>query len=206
MPLRATKMSVDYQYLWDTCEVILTPKRADQLEEITDIIKQNKDRYESVQLKTVNLQGRFIPWPLIACIHFRETNLDFTKHLHNGDPLTARTTHVPAGRPTFGEPPFEWEESAADALSEFHRPPLWTIDQILRMLEKFNGTGYQKHDVSTPYLWDYTCHYLSGLYTSDGRFDPAMREDRPGCVIILKVLQARGVSLEPFALSARPST
>src|SRR5437870_4838633 len=34
-----------------------------------------------------------------------------------GDPLTPRTTHEPKGRPSAGNPPFAWEDSAADALA-----------------------------------------------------------------------------------------
>jgi len=38
----------------------------------------------------------------------------FKLHLHNGDPLTARTVNVPKGRPKTGQPPFAWGISAKD--------------------------------------------------------------------------------------------
>ena len=53
-----------------------------------------------------------IPWQFIAIIHSLECGCDFKLHLHNGDPLTARTVQVPAGRPVAGNPPFTWEASA----------------------------------------------------------------------------------------------
>ena len=40
-----------------------------------------------------------IPWHVVGIIHMLEAAANFTTHLHNGDPLTARTVHVPAGRP-----------------------------------------------------------------------------------------------------------
>ena len=40
----------------------------------------------------------------------------FDQHLHNGDPLSGRTTHVPPGRPRPASPPFTWEQSAHDAI------------------------------------------------------------------------------------------
>ena len=43
-------------------------------------------------------------------------SLDFNRHLHNGDPLSSRTTHIPQNRPVKGKPPFTWEESTIDVL------------------------------------------------------------------------------------------
>jgi lysozyme family protein len=42
-----------------------------------------------------------IPWGFVAVIHNMEASLDFTKHLHNGDPLTSKTVQVPVARPLF---------------------------------------------------------------------------------------------------------
>jgi lysozyme family protein len=40
-----------------------------------------------------------IPWYVVAVIHNMEAGQNLRTHLHNGDSLTARTVHVPAGRP-----------------------------------------------------------------------------------------------------------
>ena len=108
-------------------------------------------------------------------------------HLHNGDPLTARTTHVPAGRPVAnprGEPeagprrsapnPYTWEESAADALCQkgLNAWADWTIVGSLFQLEAYNGWGYRMYhsEVLSPYLWSFTNHYTKGKYASDGKW------------------------------------
>ena len=73
-------------------------------------IERNQARYETIS-KSAN-----VPWQIVASIHSMECGLNFGQHLHNGDPLTARTRQVPAGRPKTGRPPFSFEESAKDAL------------------------------------------------------------------------------------------
>jgi lysozyme family protein len=45
-----------------------------------------------------------VPWYLVGIIHYRECSLYFSRHLHNGEPLTERTRRVPAGRPASGGP------------------------------------------------------------------------------------------------------
>src|SRR5580704_3188032 len=61
-----------------------------------------------------------VPYPVVGVIHNREASGNFHCHLHNGDPLTARTVHVPKGRPIAGNPPFTWMQSASDALALDH--------------------------------------------------------------------------------------
>jgi lysozyme family protein len=136
-----------------------------------------------------------VPWAVIACIHWRESSQSFTRHLHNGDPLTERTVHVPAGRPATGEPPFTWVDSAIDALCTFGHPAAWDIPGALDFMERYNGLGYRRVGVATPYLWDFTDVYTSGLFVADGKFDPDRKESRAGCVAILRTLELKGVGL-----------
>jgi lysozyme family protein len=71
----------------------------------------NLAQYQHVEARTG------VPAYVVGIIHSLEASLSFTTHLHNGDPLTARTVHVPAGRPPTGNPPFQWFDSAIDALT-----------------------------------------------------------------------------------------
>lgn len=190
----------DYRNLWDTCQLTVDPLKLKTLDSVCRIALTNQVSYQVVQVKTG------VPWPILAGIHFRESDQSFKKHLHNGDPLTARTVHVPAGRPTMGEPPFRWIDSAIDALSDRHMPTLWDTPSCLEFLERYNGTGYQKRSVNTPYLWDYTDQYATGLYIADGSFDSEKQENRPGVVAILKTLAQMGVSLDFTSLSGASSS
>ena len=183
----------DYQSMWESCKLTTGPKKLNSLDYICRVALTNQSTYFAVQGATR------IPWPLIAALHSRESDQSFKCHLHNGDPLTARTVHVPKGRPSSGEPPFTWIQSATDAFAGEWRPSDWTTPSCLEFLERYNGLGYQKHGVNTPYLWDYTDKYVSGLYVADGSFDTQAKEDRAGCVAILKTLIMKGVSLESFS-------
>jgi hypothetical protein len=138
-----------------------------------------------------------------------ESSLDFRKHLHNGDPLTARTVHVPAGRPPDGEPPFTWEESAGDAL-RLRRIPRWddwTVPGVLYQLEGYNGWGYRLYHphVLSPYLWSYSGHYSSGKYVADGRWsDTAVSKQCGAAVIVRRMAERRLIEVEPHVGTGVP--
>lgn len=141
-----------------------------------------------------------VPWAVIGVLHGLEASFAFTRHLHNGDPLTARTTHVPAGRPAHGSPPFTWEESAADALRghNLHRVADWSLARTLYEIERFNGFGYRYRQSPSPYLWSCSDQYRGGKFVKDGVFDPNAMSRQVGAATVLKTLIAKG-ELEPFA-------
>lgn len=175
----------DYQNLFDKCTI--NPGRLNSVDAIIAKIKANKSRYEKVATPLS------IPWYFIAVIHSMECGLDFNRHLHNGDLLTAKTIHVPAGRPIEGNPPFTWEASATDALTfeKIHLLRDWTIPAILFFLEGYNGFGYRLYhgEVNTPYLWSFSNNYTSGKYGSDGKWNPVLQSSQCGAAVILKRMQ-----------------
>ncbi len=81
----------EYKGLYKSCQSHIG--KFDTIDNLTDTILSYRSRYESV----ADTLG--IPWYFIAAIHNMESSQNFSKHLHNGDPLNARTRHVPAGRP-----------------------------------------------------------------------------------------------------------
>lgn len=147
---------------------------------LSNTINNNRAKYEKVSNKTG------FDWRVVAAIHWLESSGSFFTHLHNGDPLTARTRQVPAGRPAKGNPPFTWVESAIDALSTY-KPPSG-LEDTLDFLERYNGTGYRSRGVNSPYLWSGTNWYLKGKYIADGRYDPNAVSAQLGAVAILKAL------------------
>lgn len=135
-----------------------------------------------------------IPPYLIGIIHSLESGTRFDRHLHNGDPLTARTVHVPANRPKTGKPPFTWEESAADALSAV-KSKGWSIGEIAFTLEEYNGWGYRRYhpQVKSPYLWSFTTAYTSGKYVADGKWSDTAVSRQCGGMAILRYLVDQGL-------------
>lgn len=177
----AKAMTYSQMYL----EAEISPGKLGELRAVCDKIKSNLGRYEAVA-------GSFgdMPWWFVAVIHFMEGGGKFSTHLHNGDPLTARTVQIPKGRPLNGQPPFTWEESAIDALRlmRYDKMTGWGIEDCLNRLEKYNGLGYKKRNVPSPYLWSYTQFYKAGKFVADGKYDPTVVSKQAGCVSIMKTL------------------
>ncbi len=180
-------VQADLIFLYLTCEIKVS--RLVDVDDIVSEVLEHADRYRAVEGSTG------VPWFVVAVIHNMECSLNFKQHLHNGDPLTSRTTHVPAGRPISGTPPFTWETSAADALSLKNFNSDWSLGAILDKLETYNGLGYRKYhtNVHTPYLWSASNHYTSGKYIADGSFSSSAVSQQIGAAVILKRMEDTGV-------------
>lgn len=173
--------------LWDGMEVTDSARFIRPVKEIW----KNEARYNAVA------EFSRLPWQVVAVIHRRESDGDFNCHLHNGDPLNARTVHVPKGYPLVGEPPFSWEESAHDALALDGLSGKTGWDDIattLDRIERFNGLGYRRKGLPSPYLWAGTNQEPHGKFTEDGHFDPNAVDKQPGCAGLLKLLGYRPVT------------
>lgn len=180
-------LSAEYRELFSTLEI--EPGRFDVVDGIIDRILSNKSLYKNVSRKVQ------APWFFIAAIHNMESSLRLDRHLHNGDPLTARTRHVPANRPAEGDPPFSWQESAQDALTlrRIDRVDDWSLERILYELEGYNGWGYRLHHahVKSPYLWSFSNHYTSGKYIADGTWSNTAVSRQCGAAVIIKRLEQK---------------
>jgi lysozyme family protein len=182
------KLKDEYQSLFDTC--IINPNRSSTVDGLVATIEQNRNRYAAVG------DPLGIPWYFIGVVHNMEASQNFKKHLHNGDPLTARTVQVPAGRPKTGNPPFTWEESATDSLQlkKLDTWPDWSMPGTLYKLEEYNGWGYRRFhaDVLSPYLWSFTNHYKSGKYVADGKWSATAVSAQCGAAALLRRLAEKG--------------
>lgn len=178
-------LSNEYRAFFDTC--VPAVNHQDQIASRVDHLVSNAPRYKALG---TSLQ---IPWFFVGVIHSLESNFDFTSHLHNGDPLSARTVHVPEKRPTQGEPPFTWEESATDALrmKGFSGQADWSLARMLFRWESYNGFGYRRLGLPSPYLWSFSQHYTKGLFVKDHVFDPDKVSRQCGAAVLLRVLQTR---------------
>lgn len=173
----------DYKALWTS--MIIDPTHIPAIKSTANKITSFKNRYLSVGAKVCHTMP--VPWYFIGLIHHMEADSNFTRHLHNGDPLTARTVHVPSGRPKTGNPPFTWEDSAVDALTMmgYAAGKVWEVDDVLARLEAYNGVGYRAHNIYTPYVWSRTNHYQRGYFVADHGFDSLIISQQIGCAPIL---------------------
>lgn len=181
-------LKLNYQKMYAIAQI--RPDAIDEANITAEEIIANTSLYQLVATSTG------VPWQVIGVIHHLESNLNFTTHLHNGDPLTAATVHEPIGRPP-GNPPFTWEDSAIDAIKydALNRWKDWSIPGVLYTLEKYNGFGYQAKGVNSPYLWSKTDQYIKGKFGKQGIYYPDLISQQLGAVPVLKELAKKGVGL-----------
>lgn len=140
-----------------------------------------------------------VPWWVVAVIHQREGNQDFSTSLAQGDPWNEVSQHVPAGRGPFAS----WEDAAIDALvncSPYLAHQTWTnVGATLTNLERYNGLGYAIGPVTyrngvvvqryapqpSPYLWAGTNQYQSGKYVADHVYSPTAIDRQIGCAALV---------------------
>lgn len=162
--------------------------RSSQIEAMAAKIRANRSRYEAVSAKTG------VPWDVIAVIHSGESSCNFAGVLHNGEHIigTGRTTTlVPKGRGPFST----WEQAAIDALMNCApyagKNKDWSLSNTLDLLEGYNGLGYRKRGLPSPYLWAGTDQYTSGKYVKDGVFDPNAVDQQLGAAAVLIALRGK---------------
>lgn len=187
MPNFTPTLSNEYQTMFDSCAI--TPAKLPEVEAIVNKITQYAWRYKIIESATQ------VPWYFIGVLHNMESGLNFDTHMHNGDPLTARTVHVPKGRPVSGIPPFTFEESAIDAMRQkkFDLKTSWLLPEILYRLELYNGFGYRPYHIFSPYLWSGSNHYTKGKYVADGQFSPTAVSKQMGGAVILRRMAENGL-------------
>lgn len=193
-------LAEEYRHLFDTC--LINDNREAEIEDVLERIENNRSRYARVA------EALSLPWFLVAVIHHMESSLNFARHLHNGDPLSAKTVHIPAGRPKTGSPPFTWEESAVDAL-KYHKLDTWqdwSAPGLLYKLEEYNGWGYRLYHphVLSPYLWSGSNHYRRGKYLADGTWSDTAVSQQVGAAVLLRRWAEKGTIRFPGLLLHDP--
>lgn len=148
-----------------------------------------KARYLSVEKMTG------VPWFVIAVIHEREASQSWGANIAQGDPWSRRSYHVPAGRGPFKS----WEAAAYDALvncapyaGRWHD---WAPGGSLTLLEMYNGLGYARRGIPSPYIWASSNQYKGGKYISDGHFDAHAWDTQLGCAPMLNRMMLKDKSI-----------
>lgn len=197
VPSKPTPSSKSYTFQGDRWRKAKTdPKVSIALDNAVDRYKRNQARY----LKLEKARTNGVPAPVIFGFHGRESSWDFTKSLAQGDSLQHKSVNVPAGRIPGVNPPYSFEQAALDALYDYEglQKRNWTdLDQAMQNMESYNGLGYQKKGLPSPYLWAGTNIYSRGKYVADGRFDSMAVDKQLGVAAILKRMEERGMAL-PF--------
>lgn len=196
-PRYSKRIALEYVTLFETAQI--PPYHLPEVTRMVETCVSSKDKY----LEVANALK--MPWYVIASLHMMECGFDFSKHLHNGDSLAKKTVRVPKNRPKNGTPPFQWNESALDALESFANLS-WTLPEILWRCESYNGLGYRMYhsEVNTPYLWSGTQHYTSGKYVGDGEWSSTAVSKQIGIVALLRrLLELKHIETPQCLVSGR---
>jgi lysozyme family protein len=180
------QLKPEYEALWASCEI--SPARAGTVAWYRNKLLRYRPRYEDVGAATQ------VPWWFVGVVHALEASFNFQGHLHNGDPLTARTVNVPKNRPVNWNPPTNWLSSAIDAINGegVGGQRDWSLARALYRFEGYNGYSYHKKNINSPYLWSFSNHYTKGKFVRDGVYDPNAVSAQCGAAVMLKALQRAG--------------
>jgi lysozyme family protein len=176
--------------------------------DIQGLIKKNQDRWSvakitresdfmSTAVRLVDYKARYdeieadtgVPWWVVAVIHEREASQNFSRSIAQGDRWDEVSVNEPRGRGPFKS----FKEAAHDAL--VNCPPFaarwkdWSAGGAMTLLERYNGLGYAKRGIPSPYIWSGTDQYVKGKYVRDGVFDPDFVDKQLGCAGLVLAMQ-----------------
>ncbi len=180
-----------YSRQWDMC-VTLPAKRA-EIAKVAKRLVAAKARYQAVEKRTG------VPWYMIAAIHERESSQDWNAQLAQGDPLSRVSTHVPRGQgPYYGKD--AWERAAIIALETDGLTHVkdWRLEKMLYYWEAYNGWGYERHGVPSPYVWGATTIQKPGKYVADGVWSSTAVDQQLGCAAMLKGMMDLDHTIQPI--------
>lgn len=180
-----------YETLWDTIVELSSAEWQWTIDNAARRVERGRSRYTAVSEKTG------VPRQIIGAIHQMESNCDFATCLMNGQPWNRKTTIAPAGHGPWDS----WEDGAVEALEYdgLAGKSDWGIGATGRRLERYNGGGYLRRGVNSPYLYSGCGHGLRvGKYVGErpgkkAHYDPDAVSEQVGAMVILKRLESMGL-------------
>ncbi len=173
--MRYSAVWPSYARMWDG--MVVNTSRRKEFENIAKYAIAHKLDYQTIEAASG------VPWAMVAVIHRRESDADFSKYLGNGQSLRIRTTMVPRGRGPFSS----FLAGALDALKIDGLTDVrdWRLEKQLYYCTTFNGWGY---GTSSPYIWGGTNQQRRGKYVRDRVYNPFVWDMQPGCAPLLATI------------------
>lgn len=157
----------------------------------------HKDHYQSIADQIKEKHRLHVPWWAIPLVHERECPRgvdNWTCNIAQGSPFNVKSRIIPHSGP-FGS----FDLAAMDALV-VQAPRLaqwtnWSLGGVATINEMYNGTGYARRGLPSPYVWSGTNIYVRGKYVADGRYDANKVDTQIGVIVSLKALMALDASI-----------
>jgi lysozyme family protein len=140
-------------------------------------IAKNLSKYNAISKATG------VPTYIIGIIHYRESGLNFSKRLADGNNLPTGETFDSAAINALNIPVGDGAPMKNRNYND--------IATTLEALEAWNGFGYTRENINnpSPYIWSGTDRYITGKFTSDGNYDPNTKDAQIGAAAIIKEFQ-----------------
>jgi lysozyme family protein len=182
-----------YAKYWDTMKI--NPGRVKEFTDAAQFAINHKVTYQVIE------QKKSVPWPMIACIHRRESNANFGTYLGNGQSLARRTTEVPAGRGPFTGPN-AFIDGCVDAIDVEGWGSIsdWRLEKQLYYMLLFNGVG-KEPTIPSSYVWGGTNIQKPGKWIRDHVWSSTVIDPQPGCAPLLRTI----AKLDPSVTFTRES-
>jgi lysozyme family protein len=183
-----------YAGYWD--KMVINPNRVAEFTTDAQYAITHKVTYQVVQQKTG------VPWAMLAVIHRREGNANFSTYLGNGQSLARRTTEVPAGRGPFTGPN-AFIDGCVDAIKVEGWGSIqdWRLEKQLYYILLFNGVGSEAWSHPSSYVWGATNIQQPGKWIRDHVWSSTFMDPQPGAAPLLK----RIAELDPTVTFTRES-
>ena len=144
---------------------------ADNLQRVVEVINSNKATYLKVQ------EATGLDYRLVAALHYRECGSRFNRSIQDGRVLPKD---------------IDWVDHASKFINKWRAGARLKVPQtreaMLEFAERWNGLGYRKLGVPSPYVWSGTDRYVKGKFTADGSYDSEVVDKQIGVAPILDAL------------------
>lgn len=170
---------IEYETLYR--DAVLRPDMSSSVAAAARRIAANRARYEPIAVATG------VPWYVIGILHAVQCEMQFDRNLRDGVPLARSSDRAET-----------FEDAAIQALRSvgLDRIRDWSIARVAWALETWNGLGYRREGIHSPFLWSGTTMYESGLFIAPGVFSRVTVAKTCGGMAILKML----LEIEPLAV------
>ena len=151
---------------------------------------RHKDRYQALVARIHQEYGLRMPWWAVPLIHERECRggVDNWKcSIGQGWAYNEKSKNKP-----YTGPFSSWEDAAMDSLVKQHPYAAkwgnWSGGGAMTIMEQYNGLGYARKGLPSPYIWAQSDQYSRGKYVADGKYDPLFVDPQLGVAISLKAM------------------
>lgn len=175
--------------------------------DVIEDYEEFRTHWHSFSGKYINVaKSADIPVYLVGALHWRESNGDFTTYLSNGDKLGNATykngdsnngSILPSNTPnTITFTLDQWDLAAIYALNQVQNNKVTLnislsttdINVLCYYSEMYNGLGYMKRGLPSPYILSGTTGYKKGKYIADSNYDSNAIDSQVGILPMLRAI------------------